>query len=223
MSLPVTIVDNFFDNPNYVEKYGLSLEYFIPEGFIFPGKRSECLSVLDPILHSYINYKILSLFYNNLDTLSYSCNLRFQLIENNNYTGFIHQDTSLYTFIIYLTPETEINCGTSFYKPTINSLGIGNTSSLISKYSKIKHNVIKNNNITQQEQNEKKQIEDESYTKTLDVKDIYNRLLIFPSHLHHSANSLFSKLTPHRLTLVGFVYGLNTSNTPLYRSNTFII
>ena len=43
---PISIFDNFYNNPDAVREYALSLEYTKITGF-FPGYRTECLSTIN--------------------------------------------------------------------------------------------------------------------------------------------------------------------------------
>tara|TARA_R110000803_G_scaffold174097_1_gene236721 strand:- start:9 stop:674 length:666 start_codon:yes stop_codon:yes gene_type:complete len=218
-TIPVTILDNFFDNPDTLRDWGLSLEYKPdPEGR-FPGKRTECLSLINTPLYEYLNAKVFSLFFENL--IPYECNLYFQLIEGYQGDGWIHQDSDVFTFIIYLSPENEINCGTSLYnlKPNVifpgNSFEGYNIVNLIRNHYKTKY-------LSPEIKNIKDQYHESAFNKTLDIKDKYNRLLCFSSELHHNSNDLTNNETS-RLTLIGFVRKLHTSNLPIIRSKQTIM
>ena len=124
--VPVTILDNFLDNPDTIRDWGLSLPYTSSSEGRWPGKRTECLSIIHPPLFDYINRKVLSLFFEN--PLEYKCGLAFQLMEDYPGTGWVHQDGSLFTYIIYLSPENEINCGSSLYELKPNKIHNINSS-----------------------------------------------------------------------------------------------
>ena len=214
ITIPVTILDDFLDNPNTVRDWGLSLPFTSsPEGR-WPGKRTECISQIDPYYFEYINQKILSLFFENRH--NFSCSLHFQLIEDYQGTGWIHQDKNLFTFIIYLSQENEINCGTSIYnlnKNTHSPIDLLNNSQ-ISNLQNLHH---LEKNLTPQQQKIKSTYETSSFNKTLDIKDKYNRLLCFSSETFHSANNFSNNDSP-RLTLIGFIRKISIENLPVTRS-----
>ena len=60
--IPITVVDNFFKNPDEIRKVALNLGYEIRGHH--PGFRSDQLQLLNPNLYSLIAKKIFSLFMN---------------------------------------------------------------------------------------------------------------------------------------------------------------
>ena len=213
-TIPVTILDNFLENPNTIRDWGLSLQYHSDPEHNIPGKRTHCLSQLHYPLFNYINKKVLSLFYEN--PVEYECTLNFQLIEEYQGEGWIHQDQNLFTFIIYLSEENEINCGTSLYNLKLNKFHYINSPTdydnllLRNHHHKIKKPTTEIESI----QNQDLKL---NYEKNLDIKDKYNRLLCFSSEQLHKANN-FSNNTSPRLTLIGFVKKINNLNSPIIRS-----
>ena len=215
--IPATILDGFLENPNAVRDWGLSLEFSSELNGKWPGRRTECLSTIDPSFFSYINNKVLSLFFEN--NPKFQTQLYFQLIENTLGEGWIHQDPNLFTYIIYLSPENEIDCGTSLYelKPTLHySL----TPSFIRSNTHIpqlRNDHHKTGLFPPNLQKSKNQHDTTFFNKILSVKDKYNRLFAFSSENFHSANYLSNNFLP-RLTLIGFVIDLSTGKTPSLRS-----
>jgi hypothetical protein len=213
-TIPVTILDDFLDNPDTVRDWGLSLEYKSSPNNAYPGERTACLSQIHPPFFDYINRKVLSLFFEN--PVNYKTNLSFQLIEGYQGTGWIHQDPSLFTYLIYLSPENGVNCGSSLYKLKQDKFHFLNSSQdYLEDNLRIEHH--KTKTLSSSTQELKTQIENINYNKTLDVKDMYNRLLCFSSEQFHSANYFSSKKHP-RLTLIGFVVDVSKSNIPVLRS-----
>ena len=43
MRFPISCYDNFYEDPDYIRKFALSLDYSFTSGS-FPGCRSDCLS-----------------------------------------------------------------------------------------------------------------------------------------------------------------------------------
>jgi len=214
-TIPLTILDDFLDNPNTIRDWGLSLPFNPSPDNRWPGKRTECLSTIHPPLYNYINRKILSLFFENL--VNYSCSLQFQLIEDYQNTGWIHQDPDIFTYIIYLSPENSVNCGTSLYNVKSNKFHTVNSLEEDKNMYQSKRLHYKTKSITPEIQKLKNQNIDLNYNKTLDIKDKYNRLLCFSSEQHHSANNFSNGVSP-RLTLIGFFKEIYSSKLPILRS-----
>ena len=119
MGFPTLIIDNFFDDPDKVVEYANTLEFLPSELGEWPGKRSEELWMTNPELFDYTSAKIYNTFYpHGLE--HYKMSLKFQYIEPYSFDnrGWIHQDTSQFGGIIYLTKEPEVGTGTSLYEPT---------------------------------------------------------------------------------------------------------
>ena len=115
-TIPLTIVDNFFDNPDSVKKFSEKLEFFSPTPQFHPGKRTKCLSEIHPTFYNYVNKKVLRLFFEDVVDVRYKSSLYFQKIENYEGKGWIHQDDNLFTFMVYFhQPNPKINCGTSIW------------------------------------------------------------------------------------------------------------
>ena len=63
---PVTVVDDFFSEPDKVVEYAMQQEFFPSEDGRWPGKRSKMIIDLDRTLYDYICVKIISLFHPEL-------------------------------------------------------------------------------------------------------------------------------------------------------------
>ena len=214
--IPATIVDNFFDNPNSIVNWGLSLDYKSDPTNKWPGKRTENLKLIHPYFHDYVCNKVLSLFFEN--KVEYDIALTFQLLENYQGKGWIHQDPGVFTFIIYLSEENpKIDCGTTLWSLNPNLISpINSDKDYYALTSRLEHHEIKkldNNNQDLFYKNHKKE---------LLIPDKFNRLLAFSSDHLHSANNL-NNGSPFRLTLTGFVNKLNTSKLPIIRSKQTLL
>ena len=216
ITVPVTILDNFFENPYSIREWALSLKYEPHPFNQWPGGRTECLSKINSKFYNYVNQKVLSLFFENYIYLDYKGDLHFQMLDQYNGTGWIHQDPNVYTYIIYLTDNTNINCGTSLYKlKSTKYYPISNENEGLFEQNRLIHHKEKQmpDNVLQQKQ----EYDNFSYEKVLDIPDYFNRLLIFPAEHPHAANFLGdSNLS--RLTLIGFVEDISTSKLPIVRS-----
>ena len=213
-TIPVTILDNFLNNPDTIRNWGLSLPFESSDSGRWPGKRTECLSIVHPLLFNYINLKILSLFFEN--PIEYRCNLCFQLVEDYQGEGWIHQDENLFTFIIYLSEGNEINCGTSLYNLKPDKIYPINSPKDHDNLN-LKNSHYQSKTISPEMQKFQSKYLESNYEKSIDIKDKYNRLLCFSSELFHKANYYSNNSSP-RLTLIGFIHEINTSSLPIIRS-----
>jgi len=177
--IPVTIVDDFFIDPDKIVGYAKTLQYSDKDSK-YPGHRTECLSVLNPELYQEIISKV-STCISESPVYTNRCNVHFQFSDSNYKRGAIHQDQKL-TCIVYLSKEKDQqkNSGTSFYKlsddvfvPDLTSGGD-------------KHKLIENKDYAGYEnycESVSKQ-----FVKTIDVNNEYNRAVIFPGNCWHAAN-----------------------------------
>ncbi|BCU98299.1 MAG: hypothetical protein CM15mV21_0680 [Eurybiavirus sp.] len=63
MTFPITIVDNFFDDPDAIVEVANNLKYFNPQGGHWPGTRTKNLHIDEPRLHMYFTQKLNSIFH----------------------------------------------------------------------------------------------------------------------------------------------------------------
>ena len=208
--IPTTILDNFFKKPKNIIDFAKTLEYKPDEDHYWPGKRSDCLSLIHPPLYKHINNKVLSLFFEG-NQFEVDSSLRFQIIENDEDTGWIHQDSCLFTYMVYLSPDNEINRGTSLYKLKDSKNHFLNNKNDFNLNTNIRKNHHITKKISKNDKNLKNKWENDTFDKTLDVKDNFNRFIAFSSEHFHSANNLNNNSSP-RLTLIGFVHKVQNKN-----------
>jgi len=179
-TVPISIVDDFLDNPDDIRKWALSLPY--SRGDKYPGQRTDHLANVHLPFYNFINDKVNNLFYSSNffgRDVKVNSNLYFQRIDNFEGDGWVHQDWGVYTYIIYLTPDTDINCGTSFYKlksPNFYSYLDSNDY----KVDNLRNEHHATGKISDHNKKLKKEFRDSRFEKTLDVNDRYNRLVVFP-------------------------------------------
>ena len=58
---PLTVVDDFFKNPDYIREFALKQEYFPSKGGRFPGERTRELRHIDEDLRQKITQKIFAI------------------------------------------------------------------------------------------------------------------------------------------------------------------
>jgi len=212
--IPHTIVDSFLSNPNPIRDWGLSLNYTSHPKLIYPGKRTKCLSEINPQFHFIFNSKILDLFFTNNRNYQFEANTYFQLVKDVEGKGWIHQDPSVITAMVYLSnPDPNINRGTSLYrlKPSVfieHNPGPANDSTL----SSLSYEHHSKGKLDKEQTKIKENYENSNYDKILDVNDQYNRLFCFDSSgdVYHSSNNLNSSLIKERFVLISFISRVGT-------------
>ncbi len=214
-SYPITIIDDFFINPNEVVKWAHSLKYETDPLLRYPGVRTKNLGELDINFMSSLSKKILSIFYQDIPS-RYYVEAYFDSIEKNKYEeGWVHRDPADISFIIYLNHQYFKNCGTSLYSLKNNHIGIPNQR----PFTSLKSEDFKNKTISTKGK-EARQYINSQYIKELDIPSKFNRLLVFPSPHAHSANLLDTGTEEDRLILVGYIKDIYSDTTPLKRINS---
>jgi len=117
-------VDNFFEDPDKIREFALSLDF--DEDGNYPGYRTKELAKIDQKLYHSISKKILSLFYNiEKDIVDYQIEMSFQkiypyddnLVDEIN-SGWYHvDDDSIAAGVIYLNPIVFPHAGTTIGAP----------------------------------------------------------------------------------------------------------
>ena len=120
------IQDNFFDNPDTIRNFALSLDYSPrkPNQF-FEGVRSKPLHLLDKNLYNDICSKIIKIYYDyknyEFEASVFFHKTREQDKKDTQWTNDkIHKDKAITAGIIYLTPNAPVNCGTQTYTKVKN-------------------------------------------------------------------------------------------------------
>jgi hypothetical protein len=219
---PITVVDHFYENPDEIRKFALSQSFEYCHqikdiSYTFPGSRTQDLSIIHPELFQKVCHKLTSLFHNfEHDVLRWQITTCFQSVTKDFERGVIHHDANtVFAGVLYLTPEPSKNSGTTLYKE--------GKSFDQSKYEA----ALKAND----DRFKKNQPVDTSYHDMFDeivtVQNVYNSLIFYEGHHHHSANEFFGNtLETSRLAQVFFcnrVDGTKESAFPLLRSKKIII
>jgi hypothetical protein len=221
---PITCVDNFLENPDSLRKYALSLEYSQQPGN-YPGYRSECLHKLDVNLYFLLCAKILSLFYPLKSKPSFSAKMQFQKIIPYNVpeklnTGWIHKDSGTFLAgVIYLNKNPIPSSGTTIFRPLVDEIKYDN-------FNQTRNKLYADENIDVNFCLSEKEKYESQFEATLEVKNLYNRMICYPGNYYHTASGFYAKDEP-RLSLAFFFHELSKYNTdkdlPILRSNFFKI
>lgn len=215
---PVTIVENFYDDPDAVRTFALSQKYKYREqikgaDYVFPGCRTKDISLINKPLFDNVCKKIISLFHNaEHDYMQWVIATSFQSVSAEYGKGVIHTDqNTVFAAVLYLTPNAPLDSGTSLFKP--------NSSFDEEKYQRC----LKEND---KRFDEGKLMMDTSYHNMFDeivrVNNVYNTLILYEGRHYHAANQFFGEtLKDSRLAQVFFVNKIDAqkySSFPVWRS-----
>jgi hypothetical protein len=200
------IEDNFFDNPDSIVDYALSQKYFKSTG-AFPGTRSRDLSLSSNYFYyQFVVEKISSIV---KEIGSRKIDMYFQRIHNHSFngnhgeienSGWVHTDSAFMSGIVYLNKDAMSYGGTSIYDP----IPLDSNPDIPVNDLKIAH--YRENNVQNiEEYRTMKSAFSALFTKTNTVENVYNRLVLFPSNVWHSADQFTLSGANDRLTLVFFV------------------
>lgn len=225
-SFPVLCQDNFFDYPDEIRDYALSLDYKPSEDGRWPGKRTAALHTFNSKLNAEILLKVFSNYFDfnagcSLNWKeSYVCFQKVKPYANNTNCvenkGWIHSDTAGFAGLIYLTPEANKESGTSLYELKKEYKDI-NTQQFLEDIEELKK-LYKGEkyNVTKLDKDYKNLIK--HFDKVIEVKNVYNRLISYDGGNWHSAGDFVDK---ERLTLVFFVNDIMSTPTPYQRSSNY--
>ena len=218
----ISIVDNFFKDPDKIVDFASSLKFKQSDGF-YPGQRSEELHIVAPNFFNKTILKILALYfdYNNTEVFYRNANMYFQKIkpfDKNKKSilneGLIHQDAYFnLAGVIYLNKKPDLNAGTSIYK------NIKKLENEEEKHAK-KKELYKLKNMSKLDLKKYKNILlecNKGFKETIKVSNIYNRLIFYPANTFHAGNY---GVTKERLTLVFFIKNIDSiSPLPITRKD----
>lgn len=215
-NIPVTVLDNFFDDPDAVRELALQQKFEVDSLSRWPGKRTRSIYEISHSLHDTVCNKLFSLFYDfRTEGAKWEVESCFQKVDKSYNNGWVHTDTdhSVLSAIIYLTPNADIKGGTSIYRKKPDN-----------SFARIKHGGVKAasyKNKTNDVDTKKHRLENNSqFEETIKIGNVYNRLVAFDSHMLHAAQDFFGDegQDNERLTLVLFTPSLAAGRSPIFRS-----
>ena len=175
------VIDNFYENPDKIREYALSLNYQPPENHGAVGYRCESgrkvqegtKELFEKLLHATIPGG------NKKGSWDYSTNGCFQWC--NAKTSIVyHSDEQQYAAIVYLTPNAPPNTGTSFFRHK--------------KYKLRNNEVFSKSDWYQSDLNYKEPHLDKTQWETVDsIGNVYNRLVIFNAQYIHGVTEYFGE------------------------------
>ena len=215
-------VDDFFDKPDLIRNFGLSLPKTSCSTGDWPGERSKELHTIDPELTNNILLKILSSYFDfRYDNIQWGgSSVTFQQIKKYSDSkdsikniGWIHQDFNFdLAGLIYLTPKIDINCGTSLFNLKDDEKDNFIANARLSH----KHLLFQNKNISDEQYSEAHNKWNNKFIEKTRFQNIYNRMISYDTQEFHRANNFFSN-GDDRLTLVYFIKDIKVSKNPLDR------
>ena len=216
MTYPITIVDDFFEDPDAIVEMANELKYYTPNTGNWPGTRTKNLHIEEPRFFRYFGSKLHLLFYESVpDYWNLQCH--FQLIHpfckdkyDNKNRGWIHQDIDTwFGGIVYLSKNPCPNSGTSVFTPKHGF------SHQTSEEIQQKEKLYKEGVVDIDEYNEAWDSMREQYTETVTVENVYNRFVLFSGKTHHGVKTFGTK---PRLTLNFFGMNMTGHLPPLLRT-----
>ena len=216
MTYPVTIVDDFFDDPDEIVKLAEELKWYPPETGNWPGLRTKQLHLENDRLFTYFGEKIHHLFHDSIPAY-WELQAHFQKIEpfaddqwDKRNQGWVHQDIDTwFGGIVYLSKNPCPNSGTSVFTPK-HGFSHQRPEEIAQKEKLYKKGVVDID-----EYNEAWDSMREQYTETVTVENIYNRFVLFSGKTHHGVKTFGTK---PRLTLNFFGMNMTGHLPPLLRT-----
>ena len=213
-----TCVDNFFKYPDEIVNFANTLEYRPHSEGMWPGERSNRLDQISSALHNAICAKYLKL---HLVTpmVGYKASVYFQKIGAGSDFGWVHNDYPyLHTTLIYLTKDSNLNSGTSLYRP---KKGIGPMYTTRNNMKKREFNLGK---LSAEEAEKFRNESNNDFEETVRFANVYNRCVGFDAMEWHSANEFAQKDEKEpRLTLAVFWSEISSGQTGVQRSEMEVI
>lgn len=213
---PITVIDNFYDNPDAIRKFALAQKYKYRHeegdiGYVYPGCRTKDLCELDKTLQEKVLKKLISAFHiSEHDRMQWAVFSSFQIVSEQYKHGVIHTDNStVFAGVLYLTPNAPLDSGTSIYKK--------NATFTQEKY---KHAAELNDVRFKAGE----LVMDTSFHSMFDevvrINNVYNTLILFEGDIFHAANSFFGKtLQDSRLAQVFFVTRIDANKADSFPIN----
>ena len=204
MKFPVTVLSDFFVNPDEVREFALGLPFTFKNP-VYPGARTEELSNVAPALKDRLMYKTLMQFTDSESVEAYG-DAYFQKIKPSDVRGSdgaAHRDNAIITAMVYLTPNVT-DCGTSILRAKTDLIRPFDAERKMRFYSGAEDkgfcDYVKDFN-------------DYHYEEVCRVSGAYNSMVAFNGYEPHRANltTVSEEDNIERLTMILFIteiYGM---------------
>ena len=218
---PITIIDNFYSNPDQLVDLAEKQIYEPSENGAWPGTRSvKNLNEIDEDLFFFFSKSILSIFYPPEYKIGFDIVTCFQKISprhDNKFhpknMGWIHNDGCLFGGLVYLTKEPEKDTGTSIYTEKNTYFKYNYEDSVV-----MRKDYLDELDMSDEEYSKKHEQTFESYYETVKIENVYNRCILFGGNNHHAAQTFGTK---ERLTQVFFCYKIDSEWQYPFSRNIF--
>ena len=213
---PVTVIENFYENPESIRKFALAQKYtFCHEvaniDYVYPGCRTQDLSNLDKALFDKICTKLVSVFHNaENDHMRWVITTSFQSVSAEYAQGVIHTDhNTVFAAVLYLTPDAPLNSGTSLFKKN-------------KTFDEKKYQQALDDNDERFKAGEIAMSTDyhSMFDEIVRVNNVYNTLILYEGRHYHAANQFFGKtMQDSRLAQVFFVSKIDAQKQSVFPSS----
>lgn len=222
MSFPVTIVDDFYENPDDVIKFAQSLPYDNPFNgkSIWIGRQTASLHEVDPVFFENFCQKLFSIFFDfsKERSIQWQIDTRFSKIDRIHddfcNQAWIHRDEGeLLAGVIYLNNSLTQSGGTSIYQKKYD---IELDYDLQKEFYRDPDNVISD---CEKMVKYKEQLTTHlnSFEESISIKNVFNRMICYDARNFHNIKSVNVDNCDYRLTQVFFVRKLAGVNYPCDR------
>ena len=210
---PISIIDNFFEDPDSVANLSKNLKYLPSADGTWPGVRSDNLHLIDWRLFDNVCRKISHIFYSNCESWTYQISFqRVMPFSENQYDkkncGWVHKDKTNFGGVIFLTREPDNDTGVTIYKSKSGYF------SITSQEEQIKNKHFLGDTVDDDIFNQFYNSYHNQFEETIKIKNIYNRLVLFNNDTLHAVQTYGTK---ERLTIPFFNTNISNKLPPLYR------
>tara|TARA_B100000902_G_scaffold316739_1_gene308172 strand:- start:401 stop:1054 length:654 start_codon:yes stop_codon:yes gene_type:complete len=216
VTYPITIVDDFFEDPDAIVEMANEFKYYPPDTGNWPGERTKQLHLVEDRFFNYLGEKIHLLFHDNSPGY-WNMQTHFQKIKpfcEDKYhqlnRGWIHQDIDThFGGIVYLNKDTEPDTGTSIYKAK---------KGFALQYKEeigMKEALYRGEDVNIDDYVKAYDAAHAQYVETVKIENVYNRFVMFNNKTHHGVQTFGTK---ERLTLNFFGMQMTGKIAPLRRA-----
>tara|TARA_Y100000004_G_scaffold152549_1_gene175733 strand:+ start:1063 stop:1737 length:675 start_codon:yes stop_codon:yes gene_type:complete len=220
---PLTVIDDFFDDPIEVKNFAESVEYDLPSETNYPGVASKKqITDLYPQLSNWIQYKLMNIFYHLNSDIKWDIEMDFQKISPYNFDDQFHilncgiphiDDSVVLAGLIYLNENPYPDTGTSFFskKKGCQFYVVPKEVALFSRKYHSTSDSTEFINVA------KKHLS--MFEETARIQAKFNRMVIYSADDYHAQTTYGIKGGPDRLTLRFFISNIvcHDQSMPLLR------
>ena len=202
--IPASCVDNFYEDPDSVRDFALSLDFGPPrDSENYPGFRTKCLSDIDNDFFEFSAQKFISSFVDLKSISGWRGNSFFQKIYTFNSDrhhpmngGWAHRDEdvphSLLAGVVYLNKNTCLDSGTKILSPKkgYENYTLSYEDILIRRSLYHKH-LLEDKHFDQNLYSKTIQKHNSKFDTTIEFKNVYNRLIAYDSAIWHKQPSFW--------------------------------